>query len=319
MLSLVRQIDVPSKRETIGVDEICTPGFLPEVKCSGKRNSELVESTLDLASQAGEITVRPLGNRYEVLHGFDYYFVYKELFPRGRIMVSVYNYTDSDAVNVSFSLNSIEHKWTPIDFSQAYKLAQQHFNWDITTLAKALGKARTTVSNMLRMNDLDPVVSGMIKSGKLRSEHGKHLCRLDKKKQVVLAKKCASKKWNTRELYTEIKNSSKPRSESTFDTLDECVETSCEVAKKDSNIAYVENTMSDVLGCGVHLNLSPETNYSGTMEFDIYSLCELQGIAEKVLSNNAGSIDVAGTIKLKVKNSEHLSNILSAFVNPEEF
>lgn len=319
MLISTNQTNILYITETIGVEEISTPGFLPEVQIPEKRKNEILASTLDLAAQAGEITVRPVGNRYEILYGLEYYFAYKELFPRGSLVVSIYNYTDPEAVNISFSLNSSAYKWTSVDFSCAYEMALRYFDWDKTTLAKALGKARATISNMLRMNDLDPIVSNMIRRGELRSEHGKHLCRLAKPQQRILAKKCASNKWNTRELYNEIKGVNGGSGENLQVVQDEFEETSSSFAHKDSNVAYVENTMSDVLGCNVNLDLNCKSDYSGTMELNVYSLCELQGIAEKILNNDSKSIEVAGEIKFKIRNSAHLNQILSAFVSPDDF
>jgi ParB family chromosome partitioning protein len=77
----------------------------------------------------------------------------------------------------------------PIEKAQAYKDYIERFGLTQTDAAQKLGEPRTTVSNYLRVLDLQPPVRDMLAAGTVTFGHAKVLCSLvdDPKRQLELA------------------------------------------------------------------------------------------------------------------------------------
>jgi ParB family chromosome partitioning protein len=89
----------------------------------------------------------------------------------------------------------------PIEKAQAYREYINRFALTQTQAAERLGEPRTTVSNYMRLLELQPQVRDMIIGGKLSFGHAKVLCAVgDPHRQVELAKLASESDLSVRDL-----------------------------------------------------------------------------------------------------------------------
>lgn len=111
----------------------------------------------------------------------------------------------------------------PIERAHAYQQYMQRFSLSSADVAQRLGVPRTTVSNYLRILDLQDNIQKMVKAGDLSFGHAKvlaSLCTMPEK-QLALAKKVASSSLSVRQLehLVEAATSGKPTSETVRGTI----------------------------------------------------------------------------------------------------
>ena len=69
-------------------------------------------------------------------------------------------------------------------------------------MADVIGKSRTTVSNLLRLNQLEIDVKGLVADKKLEMGHARALLALEGEQQVEVAQQVAKKQMTVRRWYT---------------------------------------------------------------------------------------------------------------------
>ena len=93
---------------------------------------------------------------------------------------------------------------TPVEESEAYNNLLELHNYTQEELSKSLGKARSHIANMLRINNLPSDVKGLINEGKLSFSHVKVIASSDDVSK--LAQMIADKGLNVRQTESLVKN-----------------------------------------------------------------------------------------------------------------
>ena len=111
-----------------------------------------------------------------------------------------------------------------IEESQALERLQNEFSLTHQQVADVIGKSRATVSNLLRLNQLENEVKGLVSSKQLEMGHARALLALEGVTQVEAANTAATKKMTVRQTEQLVKKCLKPGVEAESkpeDTLDE--------------------------------------------------------------------------------------------------
>ena len=102
----------------------------------------------------------------------------------------------------------------PIDRAEAFDRLVVDFEVTQKEIAIQLGIDRSSVANLLRLNDLEPSIKDAVRDGRLSMGHAKVLLSIpDASTSIKIAKTCAREQWSVRELERQLKKRSSKSSE----------------------------------------------------------------------------------------------------------
>lgn len=172
---------------------------------------------------------------------------------------------DESAIAMSLIENIQRENLNPIEEAMALKRLQEEFSLTQQEVAEAVGKSRTTVTNLLRLMTLSADVRIMLERGDLEMGHARALLGLPAEKQSVAAKTVSGKGLSVRQTEAMVRrliagdDKSKPEAERT-----------------DPDIRSLENSLSERIGARVEIQHSAKG--SGRLTLKYNSLDELDGI-----------------------------------------
>ena len=137
--------------------------------------------------------------------------------------------------------------------------------------ARAVGRSRVGVSNLLRLIDLAPAVQAMLLDGRIDMGHARALLSLSKARQVEVAGQVAAKGLSVRETERLVQEATRAPS------------TKHAAARLDSDSRRLQEELSESLGATVHLK--PRASGKGSVVIDYSSLDELSGIVKRLRRN----------------------------------
>ena len=295
--------------ELLFVDMLNKAPYSPNIEQTEDAFNHMVHTTKQTHSPIGEIIVRPYKNYYEVVFGWDYLQAFQEAVVAPKVPVTLYHYNDAEAVRVSIQMHDAYYGLNPIDLAEIYQQARQHFDWKHSDLSKALHMKASTLSNRLKLNDLDNALKKWVKSGKLSIEPAKALSRLPNKEQIRLAKLSIKYDWNTRQLYQHISPNWQPKNN--------LMPTKSPSIKKDRDHQRLEKKLGEVIGLPLDLDLNPVKQYEGKMNIKFHSLDELTGFIEKLSKKSEQTNQWKGDILFTIEGLNHLDGILQD-LRPDE-
>ncbi len=150
------------------------------------------------------ITIRDLGNRYEIIAGERRWRAVCHL-GWNKIPAIIKNIDDSLVRVIALVENLQREDLTPIEIANGYFELSRLNGMNHNDLARYIGKPRSSVSNYLRLLSLSPDVQKLIDLGKLEVGHAKLLVSLPAHVQIELAYKVADDRLSVRQLEMLIK------------------------------------------------------------------------------------------------------------------
>jgi ParB-like chromosome segregation protein Spo0J len=299
------------KKEKHYFDMLRPAPYLPKIELDNLAYERLVDLTSDLMAPAGEIIARPYKDHYEILFGYDYLRAYQEVVPRSQVLVSLYHYSDSEAVKVAFQLSHNHYNISVLDVAESYRAALLHFEWRNADLARALDLKPSTICNRLKLTELSDDVKKLVKVGKLSLEQAKALSRLSIKDQLRFANLSVQHDWDTRQLYKKIHPDWRPKGQ--------VVKGGEATLSKDGDVLRLEQQLGDVLSCPVKLDVDKAKKSTGKMRIPFFSISELSGFVERIERSTEEEQRWKGEIHLTVDGLDHLDGMLSDIYPKEDF
>ena len=121
------------------------------------------------------------------------------------VPVLVRELDDQSALAVALIENLQREDLNPLD--QARALARLASEFDLTheEVAKAVGRSRASVSNMLRLLGLHEEVKAMLSDGRLQMGHARALLPLDSRSQVAIARSCNRQGMSVRQVEDRVR------------------------------------------------------------------------------------------------------------------
>ncbi|WP_077284461.1 ParB/RepB/Spo0J family partition protein [Cognaticolwellia aestuarii] len=133
-------------------------------------------------------------------------------------------------------------------------------------VADAVGKSRTAVTNLLRLNNLNSEVKTLLEHGDIEMGHARALLALDNDTQTTTARIVVAKELNVRETEALIKKVQQPVKE-------------VEEKPVDPNTKALEQNLSEKLGSNVTINHNKKGK--GKLVISYSDLSELDGIVSR--------------------------------------
>jgi len=215
------------------------------------------------------IVVRPVdGGQYEILAG-ERRWRAARIAGLERIPAVVREVPDEAALGIGLIENIQREDLNPIEEANGLKRLIDEFKLTHDEVARAIGRSRAGVTNLLRLLELAAAVQEMVQDGRIDMGHARALAALPKARQVELAQRIAQQGLSVREAERLVQAaSSAPRAGRPS------------VARLDDDSRRLQEELSERLGATV--KLKPRRGGKGSVVIDYSSLDELQGIVAKL-------------------------------------
>ena len=238
---------------------------------SGMDEAKLTELADSIAAQGmvQPIVVRTVGaGKYEIIAG-ERRWRAAQLAGMAEVPVLVREVSDQATVAMALIENIQREDLNPLEESSALKRLIEEFDLTHEAAARAVGRSRAAVSNLLRLQELEPAVKKLVESGSLEMGHARALLGLSGAEQAQAARQVALKGLSVRETEALVKRWLKSDSGS-----------SRPAAVKDPNIQQLETDLGDRLAARVQLKHT--ASGKGQLVVSYNSLDELDGILARI-------------------------------------
>lgn len=139
------------------------------------------------------IVVRKIGDdRYEIVAG-ERRWRAAQLVPLAEVPVVINDIDDRSAMAIALIENIQREDLNPLEEADAFRRLLDEFEMTHQQIADVVGKSRATISNMLRLLDLQPEVKELLLNHALEMGHARALLALKGSQQVSVANKIVSK------------------------------------------------------------------------------------------------------------------------------
>ncbi len=210
------------------------------------------------------IVVRAISaDKYEIIAG-ERRWRATQLAGLDQIPAVVRDVPDEAAIAMALIENIQRENLNPIEEAFALQRLQQEFELTQQEVATAVGKSRTTVTNLLRLMSLNEDVRILLEHGDLEMGHARALLGLSGLDQSQAADEVVSKGMSVRQTEAMVRDWDKKPSKKAQDKI------------SDPNTRQLENDLADKLG--VPVQLKHGANGKGSLVFKYNSLDELDGI-----------------------------------------
>ncbi len=123
------------------------------------------------------------------------------------------NVEDRAAIAMALIENIQREDLNAIEEAQALDRLQEEFSLTHQQVADVIGKSRTTVSNLLRLNQLEPEVKALVAEKVLEMGHARALLALEGELQIEVAGQVAKKQMTVRQTEQFVKKCLQPQTE----------------------------------------------------------------------------------------------------------
>ena len=162
----------PAGVTTIPISKIKTNPHQPRKHFDPKALNELSASIKE-KGVITPITVRAVDNGYILIAG-ERRLRASKLAKRKEIPAYILEVTDeAEMMEVALIENIQRENLNPLEESEAYAVLQGQFELSQTSIAKAVGKSRSTITNALRLLQLPSEVKKSIRNNKITAGHGR--------------------------------------------------------------------------------------------------------------------------------------------------
>ena len=163
------------------LDDILPNRFQPRIKFDENAINELAGSIKE-HGVIQPILVREIGDKYEIIAGERRYKA-SVLAGKETIPAIINNLNDRDSAEVALIENIQRKDLTPIEEAISYKKILDMGYLNQESLATKLDRTQSTISNKLRLLNLDEEVQEALLNNQISERHARSLLRLDPKKQ----------------------------------------------------------------------------------------------------------------------------------------
>ncbi|MBO1265640.1 ParB/RepB/Spo0J family partition protein [Proteiniclasticum sp. SCR006] len=183
-----------------------------------------------------------------------------------EVPVIIMDITESAVLEISLIENIQRQDLNPIEEANAYKRLLGDFDLTQEELSRKIGKSRTSISNTMRLVNLDDRVQEFLIEEILSEGHGRAILAIEEKEdQYKLAQRVVDENLNVRETENLATNYYKVKP----------------VARKirlDPYFKDVEKRLAKTIGTKV--SLKPKAKNKGRIEIEYYSMDDLNRILE---------------------------------------
>ena len=238
-------------------------------------NPESLQELADSIAAQGvvqPIVVRPVGDkRYEIIAGERRWRAAQQA-GLDEIPVVIRDVPDQTAMAMGLIENIQRDNLNPLEEATALHRLLNEFELTHQQIAQAVGKSRTTVTNLLRLLDLNEDVKKFIEEKRLEMGHARALLGLKEDLQSKAARQVVAQGLSVRETEKLVRRMQGLETETAATTKQE--------TKADPNVVRLESDLTDKLGAQVKIQQGSAGK--GKLIISYNSLDELDGILDHI-------------------------------------
>jgi ParB family chromosome partitioning protein len=196
-----------------------------------------------------------------------------------EVPVLVKEVSNENAAIMALIENIQRENLNPLEEAQGIDRLVREFGLTHDIAAHAVGRSRSTVSNLLRLLNLCLPVQTMLMAGDLDMGHARALLTLDNATQIQLAHQIVQKKLSVRDAEKLVNINTNNLTSNANNTINNTTKSSLKTPVNQDTQRLVEQ-LSDSLGAAVVLEMGK--NGKGTLTISFKGLDVLQGVIEKL-------------------------------------
>ncbi len=256
----------PSGGDSLPVERIQRGRYQPRRHFDEDKLRELADS-IAAQGMVQPIVVREVGGgNYEIIAG-ERRWRAAQLAGLEEVPVVIKQVDDQAAMAMALIENIQRDDLNPLEEAAALHRLLNEFELTHQQVAQAVGKSRTTVTNLIRLLDLDPAVKELLDEGALEMGHARALLALkDPARQAEAATTVARKGLSVRETEALVRRLSSETP----------ARPAAPAAEDDPDIRRLLDDLTDRLGARVAIKQG--SGGKGRLEISYNSLDELEGI-----------------------------------------
>ncbi len=185
-----------------------------------------------------------------------------------QVPISIHQISDEEAMAFALIENIQRQNLNPIEEARAIQRLSEEFAMTHQDLADSLGKSRTTITNLLRLLQLEDTVKIYLERGEIEIGHAKVLLALEKPAQLSVAKQIVELGLSVRATEKLIQNKNQI-----------LTQVKTEYPESDPDLIRFERDLSEKLGTRV--NIKHKNNGQGTLTIHYYSLDDLDSLLQR--------------------------------------
>jgi len=201
-------------------------------------------------------------NRYEILAG-ERRWRAAQLAGLHEVPAIIREVSDQAALAIALIENLQREDLNPLEEAEALRRLHQEFSLTHQQIADSVAKSRTTVTNLLRLNDLHADVKTLVRNNDIEMGHARAILALPDAQQLDVAQKVVARGLNVRETEALVRHTLEGKQV-------------VEPEKKDPDVANLEKNLSQTLGVKVEIRHNKKGVGKLVISYD--SLDQLEGV-----------------------------------------
>lgn len=223
--------------------------------------------TIKQVGMVQPILVRPTGtDEYQIVAG-ERRWRAAALCKLATVPVVIRPLDDEKVLLVALIENLQREDLNIVDEAEAYFRLQDEFGLTHAEIGTALGKARSSVTNLIRLRDLPPRVRTHLRNGDIELGHAKLLLGLAPELQILATRRIVKSQLSVRQAENFVRKFKREKPTS-------------EVQKTDPNVTSLQNELSEKLGAPTSVRMFGKSKKKGEVAIRFSSLDELDGILD---------------------------------------
>tara|TARA_B100000945_G_C20399981_1_gene606802 strand:+ start:632 stop:1480 length:849 start_codon:yes stop_codon:yes gene_type:complete len=257
----------PQGVNDIAIEDLSPGQYQPRKKMYKSTLEELAQSIKEQGVLQPLVVRRQASGRFEIVVG-ERRWRAAQMAGLSQVPAIIRDLNNDETAKIALIENLQREDLNSLDQARGLQRLQQEFNLSQDALGRAVGKSRSTVTNLLRLLNLAQEAQALLEEGKIEMGHARALLSCDKPRQLDIAKEVIKKSLSVRQ--TEALVASLKSSTSSFKKQQ----------KKDPNTARLEKDLSEILGSAV--DIKHNSKGRGKLAIHFKNLDALDGIIEKL-------------------------------------
>ena len=254
----------------LGVDQLQRGQYQPRTVMDKDALQELADS-IKAQGLVQPIIVRPLKekDKYEIIAG-ERRWRASQMAGLHEVPVVIKDIPDQAAMAMALIENIQREDLNPIEEAMAFSRLRLEFDMTHNDIAEAVGRSRSSVTNLLRLLELQTEVREWLEQGQLEMGHARALLALERELQLDAARQIIAKGLTVRSAEALIRNlqsGQKPKTEAKSPV-------------RDPNILNLEKSLSEKLATRVEIKHGNKG--AGMLSFHYHNLDELDGLLKRI-------------------------------------
>jgi len=215
------------------------------------------------------ILVRPVGGeRFEIVAGERRWRAAQRA-GLGEVPVLVRSIADESAVAMALIENIQREDLNALEEAHGIQRLIDEFGMTHEAAARALGRSRAAVTNLLRLRSLAEPVQEMLATGAIEMGHARALLSLEPARQITMAHRVATQRLSVRDTEREVARLVAPARTAATRTRE-----------PDRDVLRLQERLAETLGTAVRLRPGPRR--TGRLEITWHSLEQLDDLTRRL-------------------------------------